>query len=160
MDLSHAVIKWLDHNKVAVVGVVASLLLSVSLVGCPITTGSILHRGEKVTAAELELEIADLDQMAATEKAALEAKFAALYRKADVATDDIVAKTDFRISVFDTTSGIALAAAQGASPTPQALLGTLSQLVLGGLTIGMGVDRLRASKRIRELKKQNGEAKA
>lgn len=156
MDGWHKVIKWLDHNRVAVVGLIVSLLLSMILIGCPITTGSILHPGQKVTATELEMEIAEIDAMAASEKAIYEAKFAAYYTRAGLASEDIAAKAEFYTLAFESGSGIALAAAQGATPSPAALLGTLSQLVLSGLTIGMGIDRVRSSKRIRELKRENG----
>lgn len=155
-DGIHSFLKFLDHNRYAVIGILLAVLAAAALTGCAITTASTMTPGEKVTATELSREVAvaeagfagrqaDLEAGAAVLNADIEAHNAAV----DSARSDLQQKAEFRATVIETVGALGLAATQG-TISPAAGVGAIVQLLTLGAAGGLLADNRRKDRMITE----------
>ena len=148
-DGIHSFLKFLDHNRYAVIGILLAVLAAAALTGCAITTASTMTPGEKVTATELSREVAvaeagfagrqaDLEAGAAVLNADIEAHNTAVYD----AHAELQRKAEFRATIVETVGALGLAATQGAI-SPAAGVGAIVQLLTLGAAGGLLADNRR-----------------
>ena len=139
MDALHAVLKWFDYNRYLVIGLIVAGLLSVGLVGCQPTTYSLLTPGEKVTAVELEREVAVVAAGFEKQKAALAAQTAAL--NADIqasnaittaAQTDLQEQAEFNAGVIEVVGAAGIALTEGTLTSAGGLAAVLQILTMCG----------------------------
>jgi hypothetical protein len=157
MDALHAILKWIDHNRYVVVGVLVALALSAWTIGCDLKTVSLINPEVRATAAQLEREISTiqrtLDGRAALirqQAAALEADAQATNRDIAAAAADLQRQLDQRKAIIDAVAGIGTAVATGGFTAPAAI-GAVAQLLLAGLATGAAIDSVRKSRVINKL---------
>jgi hypothetical protein len=156
VDFLHRILKWVDHNRFTVLGVLLSIGLSVWLVGCQPETTSTLDPSKNVTAPELQQEIqikqAQFNERAAqleiaaskleAESRLMEADAETYNEAATAAVADLQKQEEQRKEVIRYLGGLGTAIAEG-TVNPASLIGGVTQLLLLGLAGGIGADNIR-----------------
>ena len=131
MDALHKMLKWIDHNRGVVAGLVLTALVAGWLVGCEPTTQSIKDADRQVTAAEFEREVLD-------EKAALEARTVLLEQdaellaqRAEVGAADLERQYELRRQILTAVGALGSDLAEGDFSAPGLINGIVSILLLG-----------------------------
>lgn len=154
MDILHSLTNWVDHNRGIVFALILSVLGSAVLVGCPITTQSLINPSEKVTVAELQSEdivlTADMDKRKVQIEGLLgqyNVDVEAHNAKIELAQAEIQRKAEMRAKIVEIVGGLGTAAATG-SLTPEAGVAAVLQLTTLLSTIGLVYDNRRKDKLI------------
>ena len=163
-DLLHGLLKWVDHNRYLVAGVVLFALFAGWLVGCDVKTQSLLSEDQKVTLRELEREVIvvqqTLDDEASTlrEREALyNAKVESMNNAIAIAEADIAEKQEVRLKLIEIAGAVGTAAAAGTLSPAAGIAAAIQALTLfvGG---GAIIDNRRKNRVIARLKNGNGPA--
>jgi len=153
-DGVHSALKFIDHNRYAVIGILLAAMVAAALTGCQVTTASTLTPGKKVTAEELSREVAVAEAGFAKRRADLEAGAAML--NADIeahntavetAEAELQRKAEFRATIIETVGSLGVAAAEG-TVSPAAGVGAVVQLLTLGAAGGLLADNRRKDRMI------------
>lgn len=136
MDVLHAALKALDHNRWTVLGLIAALGLCVALLSCQARTLSVLNPPAQVTSSELEREAAQIH-------AETEAKL----KQLEIAQADIRRQVELRARIIQTAGAIGTAAAAG-TVTPGASIAAVVQVLTACAAGGLYLDNRRKDKKI------------
>jgi hypothetical protein len=133
-------------------------LLAGYLLGCQITTPSLVDPTRTVTASQLQAEAHQLESQYTQQEKQLQIQLEALTLKqqnfnTDLATaiEDLETKTTQRKQIIDTLGGLAVQAAQG-NANPISAFTTVIGLISAGSAVGLGLDSLRKDRVIKNLK--------
>lgn len=158
MDALHLALNWLSNNRWTVALVILACLVAGSTIACQPTTASLVKPTTKVTPAELDREIADLQasfDKRTNDLQRLEADLlcdlTATNAKAEAAQADLQRQVDQRKAAMQWLGGLGNIVATGAFPG-SAIAGSVASLLLAGLSIGLGADNIRKSRVIGRLK--------
>ena len=169
MDYLHRLLKWVDHNRYTVLGVILAIGISVWLIGCQPETTSTLDPTQDVTASGLQREIQTKQQEFNQEAADLmvaaskleaesrqhEADIDNYNQTVEAAIEDLQRQQEQRREVIRYLGGLGTSIAEG-TVNPASLIGGVTQLLLLGLAGGVGADNLRKGKVISSLKRDSG----
>ncbi len=140
-DRLHDLLKFVDHNRYAVIGFMLAMILAAVMVGCQPMTASTLTPGEKITADGLAREVALSEADFATQQASIEAQVTSLNAKiaaynaiATAAESDLARQIEMRTQIIQMIGQAGVLAAEGAL-TPATVGGAAVQL-LTALTAG------------------------
>ena len=165
VDILHKILKWVDHNRGLVTALLLAVMLSVWVVGCQPKTTSVLDPHQKVTAAELQREMAivsrDLSKreaMIAQMQAALEAEAQEKSDAIAAAIDDLDRQIAMRKQMITAIGAMGQSLAAGTLTPAAGINGVVSLILLLGAG-GLGVDNLRKNRVIQQLKDKAGSAK-
>jgi hypothetical protein len=157
-DLLHAVFRWFDHNRHAAFAWLLAGLLAAWLVGCDVTTQSLLDDTRQVNATQLAGEVrhveASLEQRSAmidAQVAAFNADVRRLHEQIEAAQADLQAKFQFRQSVVQALGGFASDALAGTF-NPLSAIGTVVSLLSVSTAVGVSLDNARKNRVISQLK--------
>jgi outer membrane murein-binding lipoprotein Lpp len=146
--LLQAALDFADHHRGLVVGLVIAVALISWISGCDSTT---THLGQTVNRAQLDVQSTAFQGSINARVAQLEADITAFNAGLDAANADLDKQDELKAKVIDIAGGLATTAATGGTVNAAGLIASI--IGAGGLlsAAGMGVDRARASKRIKEL---------
>lgn len=130
-DMMHRLANFVDHNRGVCAGVALAGVVAAAIAGCEPRTQSVLDPARRVTARELQREVAQF-----------ESDYASRLRAAELAREDLQAQFDFRARVVQLTGGLASLASNGDLSAPT-LLGSLLQLLTLFSTAGLAYDNRR-----------------
>lgn len=157
-DLWHSFVTFLDHYRNFMLSILFAGLLAGYLLGCQVTTDSLVDPSRKVTANELKVEAHQLASQYDEREKQLQLELESLIRKQQdfntdlsLAVEDLEIKTAQRQQIIDTLGGLAVQAAQG-NANPVSALTTLIGLISAGSAVGLGLDSLRKDRVIKNLK--------
>lgn len=161
VDMWHKVLQWVDHNRWLVAGLSLAILMSVWVVGCQPTTASILNPKAKVTASQLQREMAIVSTGFSKREALIIQMQAALSAEAQEKSDTIAAAIDdldrqiaMRQQIITAIGGMGQSLAAGTLTPAAGINGVMSLILLLGAG-GLGVDNLRKSRVITQLKSES-----
>ena len=161
-DWWHALLKLADYHRGVLLAVVIVTALTVYLVGCDVTTGSLIVPGKAVTPRQLSAEIrqveASLDQRRnrlVTEVADFNDEVARFNGSADAALSDLRHRQEIRSQVIQTVGGFASDAVEGRF-NPLSAISALVTLITVGTATGLAVDNVRKNRVIKLLKDPDG----
>jgi hypothetical protein len=159
-DIWHSITKWADYNRFTLAGILLAVFASFAFLGCQPKTGSLLVPGVKVSAVELDQEVAtinaDLQVRSAQLQAAndeLAAEATAFQAKVDAAGEDLKAQAELQATIVNGLGKLAIDATSG-TLTPAAGIQGILSLILLGAAGGLIGDNIRKSRVISE-QKQN-----
>ena len=145
----HSITKWMDYNRNLLAGLVLAIVMAAVLIGCSITTDSVVTPGETVTAPQLQAEISLTAAEFSKREAALSADVAAFNARAEIAKEDLIQKAERRVEIINMIAGFGTMVATG-GVTPSAAIGAAVQLALLGAGTGVVLDNRRKDAIIRE----------
>lgn len=116
-DYLHDFLNWVSYNRGAAVGVVASIAVSIYMLGCEPQTVSILDPSKKVTACQLEREIVTI-----------ESDYAEKVKIAELAKKDLEEQFAFRAKLVELAGGVGNIVASG-TPSTGGVVGSLVQII-------------------------------
>lgn len=157
-DLWHLVTNWLDHNRGLLLSVLITGALSAYLVGCDVTTSSLISEGKPVTREQFIAEIHHRELSFAEQKNLLDAQVKNYNAQVEqfnsvveVGLTDLERKEELRGQIIATVGGFATQAVEGRF-NPLSALSALIGLISLGAAAGMGVDNYRKNRVIEQLK--------
>lgn len=163
-DVVHSSLKFADHERYKLLGLLMGVLIVVSMIGCDVSIRSPFS-GEKVTRTEFKLEAVAKELDLEGECAQLEQAQLAYNKKVElyneqkvVAEEAFVKKEKLQEGFLGIVGGAATTMASGGQVNmAQALV---SMLALGGIGTGIGgvVDSARKNNVIKTEKAKNGNA--
>jgi len=119
-DVWHSVLKFIDHNRYSVIGLVLVAVAISCMVGCTSNVRSLMGDGQSVNRETFEREVIDEDSKLAQEKVRLEAEVAALNvrvaafnQKTEDALVSLDRQDEMKATVLDLFGGAIMSAAQG-----------------------------------------------
>jgi hypothetical protein len=147
IDFWHGILKWIDHNRWVVLGMVLTVMILLHA-GCQSKTASIFNPDQEVTRQQLNAEgdraQAEIDVLWAT----LEVKMDTYSSALEAGHDDLDAKDEKKAQVSAFLGGLATSAVEGTFNPLQAVTSgvSLAALLVGG---GAMLDNRRKDKIIR-----------
>jgi len=145
VDILHKLLKMIDHNRYAVMGLLLAAVLSIGIVGCQVRTASLIDPTRKVDAAELNREIITVKASLAARSGALNTEVTALAEASQVAKDDLAAQQERRVFIIESIAGLGQVAAEGAI-SPASAIGSITQIALALAGVGLLADNRRKDK--------------
>jgi len=152
MDVLHKALKWVDHNRGVTAALVLAILLCVALVGCPVTTASLVTPDKDVTVTEFEGEVITLSAQLDKDAAAIDASLTqhnidveAFNQRVDLGQEELTKKVELRTTVVNTIGGVGTALVSG-TLTPQAGVAAVIQIATLLAAVGLGYDNRRKDK--------------
>lgn len=127
MDMWHKIMKWVDHNRGVAASIILAIAVSSLLLGCAITTESTVSPGMKITAPQLQVEVATVTAGFSKRQDALSIDMKTYAAKAEIAQQELTRKAERRIQVIEMISGLGTLAA-GGTLNPMAAVGAVTQL--------------------------------
>ena len=145
MDIVHKLLKLIDHNRYAVMGLFLAAILSIGIVGCQVRTASLIDPARKVNAAELDREIIAAKASLTARSDALNTEVAALAEASEAAKDDLAAQQERLAFVIESIAGLGQVAAEG-TISPASAIGSITQIALALAGVGLLADNRRKDK--------------
>jgi len=152
MDILHKALKWVDFNRGVVCSMLLALLLCIGLVGCPITTASLITPGSDVTVAEFQGEVITLSSQLDKSAAAIDASLTqhnidvqAFNKRVELGQDAINKKVELRTEIVAVIGGAGTALLSG-TLTPQAGVAAVLQIATLFAAAGLTLDNRRKDK--------------
>ena len=145
----HSITKWMDYNRNLLAGLVLAIVMAAVMLGCSITTDSLVTPGTTVTSTQLQVEISATAAEFVKREAALEADMEVFNYRAEIAKEDIVQKTARREKLINMIAGFGAMVAEGGI-NPAAAIGAATQLALLLAGTGAVLDNRRKDAIIRE----------
>lgn len=151
-DLWHSITTFVDYNRFVVLGLLVAVLAAGAFLGCQPRTDSLIVPGTRITATQLDQEVAAINQTLQTKAAKIEADQSALaaeetaiQAKVNAAGEDLAQQVEIRKAVVNTLATVAVDAANG-TVTPAGAIQGIVSLLLMGATAGLAADNLRKSR--------------
>lgn len=166
MDITHGLLKFVDHERYKLLGLCIGVVIVLSMIGCDIAIRSPFS-GEKVTRQEFKLEAVAMEQDLVSERMHLEQAQLAYNNKIElyneqkaVGQEQFEEKEKLQHGFIEVLGGLATTLATGGQVNMASTL--VSVLALGGIGTGIGgvVDSARKNKVIKKEKAKNGNAQA
>lgn len=157
-DWWHVILKRLDHSRGTVLGLTIASVLCGTLIGCEITTGSLISPGLRVSTQQLQDEIRALERELSNRRAELlnqidhfNAQVQSFEETVKDRSDDITQQQQLREQIVAQVGGFAVDAANG-SFNPVSAISTILSLISFATASGLMVDNLRKNRVINRLK--------
>ena len=157
-DLWHQFTTFLDHYRNLILCLIFVSIMTGYLLGCEVTTDSLIDPSRKVTANQLKVEAHQLETQYVQREKQLQIELELLAIKQQdfsdqlvIAVEDLEVQTAQRKQIIDTLGGLATQTAQG-NANPISALTTLIGLISAGSAVGLGLDSLRKDRVIKNLK--------
>lgn len=146
-DMMHRLANFVDHNRGLCAGMALAAVVAAAIAGCEPRTQSVFDPARRVTARELQREVARI-----------ESDYSARLRAAEIAREDLQAQLDLRSRLVQLTGGLASLASTGDLTAPT-LLGSLLQLLTLFSTAGLAYDNRRKDRVIAERNAHAGQTR-
>lgn len=154
MDIWHKFLKWIDHNRFTGLSIVLCAVFAIWCVGCIRTTSP--FNGERVTEAQLDVQVADAQASFDKRAAAIEltvtelnADIESANTKIAAADADIAEKKELKVKLVQFGAGLVESAMTGGVSTG----GLINLAITGGLgilTVGAVGDNINKNRKIRK----------
>lgn len=161
MDLFNKALKFIDHERYKIFGLLTGIMVAVWMYGCTPTVTSPLSK-ESVTRQEWAVEVQDAEAALAQERANIEAaqvaynsKVQLLATRGESVEKEFIKKEEFRKGFIDLAGGVAVTLASGGTVAWPGVVSSLVALLGVGLAAGGVVDSNRKNKIIAEEKAKN-----
>lgn len=160
-DWWHALTKLADYHRGTLLALAIVAALAAYLVGCDVTTSSLIAPGTTVTPRQLDAEVRQVEAGLAKQRNRLVADVAdfndqvAHFNQAtDAALADLQSQQEIRSQIIETIGGFAADAVAGQF-NPLSAISALVTLIAAGTATGLAVDTVRKNRVIKLLKDRN-----
>ncbi len=164
VDITHGLLKFVDHERYKLLGLLIGVAIVLLTVGCEVAIRS-PFTGEKATRSEFKLEAVAIEQDLTVARLQIEQAQLAYNNKVELYNEQKTAgqeqfeeKERLQSGFIEVLGGLATTLATGGAVNPASVL--MSVLALGGIGTAVGgvVDSTRKNKVIKKEKAKNGTA--